>query len=53
MCLSGIYVHVYHPLAPQYVISVHPESEDGHFYLGKYYDRLMTVLASDRPTKSA
>lgn len=40
-------------LFPQYVISVHPESEDGHFYLGKYYDRLMTVLASDRPTKSA
>lgn len=40
-------------LFSQYVISVHPESEDGHFYLGKYYDRLMTVLASDRPTKSA
>lgn len=35
------------------VIAVYSESEEGHFYLGKYYDRLMSVLASDRPTKSA
>ncbi|XP_064394848.1 serine/threonine-protein kinase ATR-like [Halichondria panicea] len=34
------------------VITVMPEFEDGHFYLGKYYDRLMTVLASHRPRKS-
>ena len=37
----------------QSVISVDPKSEDGHFYLGKYYDRLMAILASDRLTKSA
>lgn len=28
-----------------------PESEDGHFYLAKYYDRLMAFLAGDRPSK--
>ena len=32
---------------------MYPESEDGHFYLGKYYDKLMSVLASDRPMKTA
>ena len=37
----------------QCVISVQPDSEDGHFYLGCYYDRLKSVLASDRLTKSA
>lgn len=37
----------------QCVISVQPDSEDGHFYLGRYYDRLKSVLASDRLTKSA
>eukprot|EP00731_Ephydatia_muelleri_P024256 Em0016g527a len=34
------------------VVAVNPESEDGHFFLGKYYDRLMSVVASDRLTKS-
>ena len=37
----------------QCVIAVRPDSEDGHFYLGRYYDRLKSVLASDRLTKSA
>ena len=33
------------------VLEVNPEWEDGHFYLAKYYDRLMLSL-SDRPEKS-
>ena len=37
----------------QCVINVQSDSEDGHFYLGRYYDRLKSVLASDRLTKSA
>ena len=37
----------------QSVISVEPNSEDGHFYLGKYYDRLMGFMARDRLAKSA
>ncbi|XP_077988664.1 serine/threonine-protein kinase ATR-like [Glandiceps talaboti] len=32
------------------VISVHNEWEDGHFYLAKYYDRIMSTVA-DRPEK--
>jgi serine/threonine-protein kinase ATR len=31
------------------VIDVQPKSEEGHFYLGKYYDRLMGFMAKDRP----
>lgn len=37
----------------QSVTAVQPDSEDGHFYLGRYYDKLKSVLASDRLTKSA
>ncbi|XP_022100883.1 serine/threonine-protein kinase ATR-like [Acanthaster planci] len=33
------------------VLDVYPEWEDGHFYLAKYYDRLMLSL-SERPEKS-
>ncbi|XP_038072304.1 serine/threonine-protein kinase ATR-like [Patiria miniata] len=33
------------------VLEVYPEWEDGHFYLAKYYDRLMQSL-SERPEKS-
>ena len=35
----------------QSVIDVEPKSEEGHFYLGKYYDRLMGFMAKDRPAK--
>ena len=34
------------------MVAVNSESEDGHFFLGKYYDRLMSVVASDRLAKS-
>ena len=37
----------------QSVIDVQPKSEEGHFYLGKYYDRLMGFMAKDRPAKWA
>ena len=40
-------------LCAQSVIAVEPKSEDGHFYLGKYYDRLMGFMAKDRLAKSA
>ncbi|XP_065918364.1 serine/threonine-protein kinase ATR-like isoform X5 [Dysidea avara] len=33
------------------VLGQRPEFEDGHFYLAKYYDRLMAFLAGDRPSK--
>ncbi len=52
VCLF-VYVFVCCMFVLQSVISIHPESVDGHFYLGKYYDRLKFVFASDRPTKSA
>ncbi|XP_070572431.1 serine/threonine-protein kinase ATR-like isoform X2 [Ptychodera flava] len=32
------------------VITIHKEWEDGHFYLAKYYDRIMSTVA-DRPEK--
>jgi serine/threonine-protein kinase ATR len=32
------------------VIEVDPKSEEGHFHLGKYYDRLMGFMARDRPS---
>jgi len=35
----------------QNVLGQRPEFEDGHFYLAKYYDRLMAFLAGDRPSK--
>ena len=35
----------------QSVIDVEPKSEEGHFRLGKYYDRLMGFMAKDRPAK--
>ncbi|XP_041373194.1 serine/threonine-protein kinase ATR-like [Gigantopelta aegis] len=35
------------------VIDIHPEWEDGHFYLAKYYDKIMTTIIDDkdRPEK--
>ena len=35
------------------VIEIHPEWEDGHFYLAKYYDKIMTTIIDDkdRPEK--
>ncbi|KAJ8029668.1 Serine/threonine-protein kinase ATR [Holothuria leucospilota] len=32
------------------VVDIHPEWEDGHFYMAKYYDRLMLSF-TDRPEK--
>ena len=30
------------------VISVNHDWEDGHFYMGKYYDKIITTLLEDR-----
>ena len=30
------------------VIEVNPEWEDGHFYLAKYFDKIMTTLIEDK-----
>eukprot|EP00105_Crassostrea_gigas_P035567 XP_019919715.1 PREDICTED: serine/threonine-protein kinase ATR-like [Crassostrea gigas] len=33
------------------VISVNPDWEDGHFYIGKYYDKIITTLLEDKHDK--
>lgn len=53
LCSCYEHIHAIICLPLQSVTSVQPDSEDGHFYLGRYYDRLKSVLASDRLTKSA
>ena len=38
-------------LSIQRAISVNSEFEDGHFFLGRYYDKLMCALSRDQPAK--
>lgn len=33
------------------MISVNPDWEDGHFYIGKYYDKIITTLLEDKHDK--
>ena len=38
-------------ISMQRAISVNGEFEDGHFFLGRYYDKLMCALGRDQPAK--
>lgn len=33
------------------MINVNPDWEDGHFYIGKYYDKIITTLLEDKHDK--
>ena len=48
-CNTLCFVFIYYIVKD--VLTHQPEFEDGHFYLAKYYDRLMAFLAGDRPSK--